>query len=72
MGKTKTPYNHESESTTEAVGITKKSVDKFNKVLDKLMEEQPPKLSMVVEVIEDGLSKRELAFFLTNRIMSDA
>lgn len=62
------PYNHDAENMNEAFGLDVEAVFvKVNKVLAKLREEGlPTRQSRLLEALEKGMTKRELAVLALN------
>lgn len=66
------PYNHEADSTFEAVGLTESFQTKLNDFITGLNENKPSSLSNLAERAENTFNSRELALMVANDFMEQA
>lgn len=72
--KTKTPFNHDAITVSEACGT---DIDKAQSTMNDLINsfnegERPSKLSQIAEAVENTFNKRELAIIVASDIVGDS
>jgi len=66
------PYNHEAESTFEAVGLTDAFQTKLDEFITDLNENKPTSLSDLTERAENTFNSRELALMVAHDFIEQA
>jgi hypothetical protein len=76
--KTEPNFNHESQDTLEACGLTEEGLQEtlsnFRDLIDthgKVVDGYIPKLSEITAMVESVMTKRELSFFYAQHMMME-